>query len=107
MSVSETIRPNGKVYKRRKPLEAVTLTWNEYSTIVMVYGTHDAELAHDLALAEWQREGLEGDLPKPTKHWIKIVPWDALGLGYARTVLDVDGNTRGSTPALQYGGDDW
>lgn len=100
----ETVRPNGKVYRRRTPLTSKPVVWNDEWTIVMVYGTHDPEAARELAQAEWTRE-CDGELPEPVKEWIREVPWDALGLGYDRTIMSVSGDSRGSTPALRYGGD--
>ncbi|WP_372733581.1 hypothetical protein [Nocardioides sp.] len=103
-----TERPNGLLYRPRKPIRAEACSWNEDGTAVLVYGTHDDALARPLAEREWRREGLDGDLPEPVAHWIKQVPWDALGLGYARTVLQVPGTTKGSTPVLRYGVEyDW
>lgn len=99
-----TPRPNGKLYRPRRPIRSEACMWNEDGLAVLVYGTHDPEIARDLAAAEWRREG-DGDLPDPVAVWLKLVPWDALGLGYDRTVLQVPGTTRGSTPALRYGGD--
>lgn len=105
MSTLETERPDGRIYKRRTPLKAESLCWNEDGMCVMVYGTHDAALAHDLALTEWRCEDHEGDLPEPEVEWVKAVPWDAFGYGWDRTVLSVSGNMKGSTPALRYGGE--
>lgn len=101
-----TKRPNGSWYRPRKPLRVHSLAWNDDGQVVMVYGTHDAELARDLAQAEWDRqlEAFMGEpLPEPRRIWIKVVPWDAFGFGYARTHLEVAGDTKGSWPALQYG----
>jgi hypothetical protein len=108
-TIAPTARPNGKLYRPRKPLRTHAVSWNEDCTVVLVYGTHDADLAHDLAQAEWCREvdGREGNdstLPEPQRIWTKLVPWDALGYGYDRTILQVSGDTKGSTPTLQYGG---
>lgn len=103
--VYETTRPNGKVYRRRKTLEAVPCIWNEEATVVLIYGTHDVDSARELALQEWRREGLGDDLPEPVLEWVKVVPWDAFGSGHDRTIMSVDGNTRGSWPCLRYGGD--
>lgn len=100
-----TARPNGALYRPRKPIRVESCMWNDDSTAVLVYGTHDTALAQPLAEAEWRAEGFGYELPEPTPIWIKNVPWDALGLGYDRTVLEVGGNTKGSTPALRYGGD--
>lgn len=79
--------------------------WNDDSSAVLVYGTHDVALARPLAEAEWGMEGPGYDMPEPTPIWIKQVPWDALGLGYDSTIMQVSGDTKGSTPALRYGGD--
>lgn len=103
-TVPPTERPNGKLYRRRKPLTADTVAWNDDGYVVIVYGTHDADLARELAATEWERE-LEGELPEPRPLWLKLVPWDALGLGFDSTILEVGGDTRSSTPALQYGYD--
>lgn len=102
--VAPTERPNGSLYRPRKPLRVESCAWNDDSFAVLVYGTHDATLARDLAAPEWEAE-IGGEMPEPVPVWLKQVPWDALGLGYARTVLEVGGNTKGSTPALRYGGD--
>jgi hypothetical protein len=79
--------------------------WDEDYWVVLVYGTHDAELAREVALAEWVPE-MEAPLPEPRRIWTKVVPWDPFGYGYDRTVMEVPGDTKGSTPTLQYGGDD-
>lgn len=100
-----TARPNGALYRPRKPLRAEACMWNDDGTAVLVYGTHDDALARPLAEAEWTREGLDGDLPEPVAIWVKSVPWDALGLGYDRTIMQVGGDTKGSTPVLRYGGE--
>lgn len=105
MTTLETVRPNGKVYRRRKPLQARSCCWNEWSVVVLVYGTHDRELARDLAQTEWDREQIDGEMPEPVAIWIKEVPWDALGYGYDRTILEVKGDVRGSWPCLRYGGE--
>lgn len=101
-----TPRPNGALYRPRKPIRAEACMWNDDGTAVLVYGTHDPALARDLARDEWVREGFDGDLPAdPVAEWVKRVPWDALGLGYDSTITVVSGNTKGSTPVLRYGGD--
>lgn len=103
--VPPTPRPSGALYRPRRPLRVEACMWCDDQLAVLVYGTHDPDLAHELALAEWAREGADGPLPEPLPCWLKSVPWDALGLGYDRTILDVHGNTKGSTPALRYGGE--
>lgn len=104
MQPTETARPNGAIYRRRKPLRAEFITWNGDSVAVLVYGTHERAQADGLAAVVWADEA-DGEMPEPVARWIKSVPWDALGLGYDRTTLEVPGNTRGSTPVLRYGGE--
>jgi len=104
MTAILTARPGGKLYRRLKPIEAEFCPWNDDSSAVIVYGTHDRTLADGLASRMWEIEG-DGPLPEPAQVWLKRVPWDALGLGYDSTILEVAGYTKGSTPALRYGGD--
>jgi hypothetical protein len=101
--LAPTPRPNGSVYRPRKPLRGHAVGWNDDGTVVLVYGTHDAVTARDFAQELWTAEGLDGPLPDPQRIWTKQVPWDALGYGWDRTILEVHGNTKGSTPTLQYG----
>ena len=100
--VAPTVRPNGSLYRPRLPLRVVTTGWNDDGYVVLVYGTHDPDRARDLALSEWAAE-MDGPLPEPRPLWTKEVPWDALGLGFDRTILEVSGDTKGSTPTLRYG----
>lgn len=53
--LATVIRPNGKVYRPRKPPRAVEVDntegrWDEPTMLVYVLGTHDVERAHALAL---------------------------------------------------------
>lgn len=59
-------RPNGKVYRPRKPPRAVEVDndagWNEPSTLIYVLGTHDIERA--FALAQRMHRGADKDTAK-------------------------------------------
>lgn len=102
--VPPTTRPNGSIYRPRKPLRVQSVMWNEDYYVVLVYGTHDPDVAREIAQREWDAEQ-EGPLPEPQRLWTKTVPWDPFGYGYDRTIMDVSGDSKGSTPTLQYGGD--
>lgn len=105
MIAKPTARPNGRLYKPRKPLRVQSVMWNDDAYVVLVYGTHDADEARAIAQEEWDLEQNGGELPEPHRIWTKLVPWDAFGYGYDSTILAVNGDTKGSTPTLQYGGE--
>lgn len=76
---AETIvRPNGKPYRRRKPIRADQYQHADGEGL-LVMGTHDvdrARAAYESALLNLELQDVE-----PQLRWLRVVPWDAYGLG--------------------------
>lgn len=91
-------RPNGKVWRPRKPLRINTFDNPEGMTGVVVFGTHDEDTAARAA----QRELAFWDLALVTGHaaWWRLVPWDAFNLGCDSTWINDP--VRG-TPCVVFG----
>ena len=74
------IRPNGKMYKARKPCFVLTWLDGDYRAVA-VFRTHDVKLARWLAKSFW------GDLDSDTEiedasvdiNWWRLVPFDPSG----------------------------
>lgn len=67
------LRPNGKVYRRRKP-PALTLASDQWSgdDIPLVLRTHDADEAKAILLAQFGPDDFWIDLDRPVKRWARL-----------------------------------
>jgi hypothetical protein len=77
VSAPVVIRPNGKPYRRRKPLVVSEFTDCDDSTGVVVEGTHDVDRAAALAADLLAAYDLTDS--RPTRRWMRLVPWDPSG----------------------------
>lgn len=74
--LASAVRPNGKVYRPRKPARGVFVE-DHYARIgepdayVYVLGTHDVERAHRLASQIAARERLKADRDSARLTWIR------------------------------------
>lgn len=84
--LESTTRPNGKVYRPRRPPRVEEYGDGDGSTGVMVLGTHNA--FHAGLLAAGSINAYDLDPTNLTVCWLKLVPWDATGGGYDRTWID-------------------
>ena len=90
------IRPNGKPYVARKPIEVQEFCTAYGDTGLFILRTHDEAEARQAFYATLNSYDL-GEIT-PTKTWVRHVPWDA-GYGYDTTwITDV---VRG-VPALEW-----
>ena len=73
-----TPRPNGKVYRPRKPPEVFGVrNWDDVEG-VLVRGTLNVDVARDLARPEWDRDcnyGVEVENAPTLTDWYRLVPW--------------------------------
>lgn len=90
------VRPNGKEYRRRKPLSLHTY-YSDGGDGLIVMGTHDVERAQ--AAADRTLDELDLLLAEPRRRWLRLVPWDAYGLGVDRSW--VEDEVRG-TPCVDW-----
>lgn len=96
-----TTRPNGKVYRPRKPPVASVCCSDDYGDGIIVQGTLDVERAREIARKIWGQTDSDDtvdDAPFLTA-WYRLVPWDA-GFGFDSTWM-VD-ERRGS-PCVVFG----
>lgn len=95
-------RPDGGTYRARKTPRAEILSeWDE-DLEVIVWRTHDVDVATALAGAMW-RCYTDGPLPGSGEvGWWKSVPWDASGGGYDWTVVSCSPAERGAVPAVMF-----
>lgn len=79
------VRPNGKVWRGRKPVTVQPFIDYDGSACLVVLGTHDIEEATRLAQhqPEWSESELH--LVEPTTDWWRLVPWDVNDMGFDRT----------------------
>lgn len=80
-----TIRPNGKPYRPRKPIEAVEFSTGDGDTGIAVMRTHDIEYARENyadMLAARDLTDIEAKCD-----WWRLVPWDAAGAGTDRSYI--------------------
>jgi hypothetical protein len=97
------IRPDRRLYRGRKRPRAEILgdCWDIPS--VIVWRTHDVDVATALAGEAWRGEVGDGPLPAGvTMGWFKAIPWDPSGC-YDRAVVEVQHDTRGATPGVMFG----
>lgn len=86
MNTVEIRRPNGKLYRARKPPEVTTYQdWRDDVTCGLVLRTHDVELALQLA-ADLIAE-LELVPANASTHWWRLAPFKN-GSGYDRNWID-------------------
>jgi hypothetical protein len=103
MTHEVVVRPDGCLYRAKKSPWAQVLgsAWGE-STSVIVWRTHDRDLAMALAGDAWRREtggeSLPGDM---TVGWFKSVPWDSCGY-YDYSVIEVRHNRHGAAPGVEF-----
>ncbi len=82
-SLTDTLRPNGKVYRPKKaPSVETFFDRNDYEAVV-VLRTHDFDLALKLA-ADWI-DAMELQPDKAYEDWWRLVPYDANCSGHDRT----------------------
>lgn len=96
--MSESItRPNGKPYRRRKPIALSEFSDPDGGTGFLVLGTHD-EAGARAAFGETIDGYFETD-HAPSAVWVRLVPWDdTTGCCDSSWIHD---ETRG-TPALEW-----
>lgn len=75
--MSTAVRPNGKHYTRRKPLEVTEFGTYGGDIGVVVLGTHDVTQAK--AIAEHVLVEYDLDSSEPSLNWWRNVPWDESG----------------------------
>ena len=97
-------RPDGRFYRARKKPHAEILgdEWDGVS--VIVWRTHDIDVATALAGQAWARY-VDSREPLPGNGetgWWKSVPWDAHGSGCDGTVIGVSHSERGAVPAVMF-----
>lgn len=81
------IRPNGKIYRARRAPRAEVVD-DDGDGMVIVWGTHDVDVATALAGVEWHREGWGSVLPGQSRQeFCHVVPWDAYGMGYDFSII--------------------
>ncbi len=92
-------RPNGKTYRARKaPAAELVDTGDDMG--VIVWRTHDIDVAVALASRVWAWES-GGPLPENVRPlWAVSVPWDTYSLGVDSSVVEVTPD-RG-TPAVEF-----
>ena len=94
-------RPDGTVYRARKRPHAELLGGDWDDACVIVWRTHDVDVAVALAGDQARREG--ADLPaRVARGWFRSVPWDAGG-GYDYSVVNAAPGERGATPGVWFG----
>lgn len=97
------LRPGGKPYRARRGPVAEVLggAWDDSQ--VIVWRTHDVDVATAIAGRAWMREG-NGCEPLPGHvevGWFRSVPWDA-GSGYDWSVVSAVPSERGAVPAVVF-----
>jgi len=95
------ILADGKPYRPRKPIETqfVEDGWGDVIWFV-VWRTHDIAEAERRALREVPGHMGPVTVPEPKQVWLKVVPWDAFGHGYDRSIIEVE--PRHGTPCVEY-----
>ncbi|MGV8973696.1 MAG: hypothetical protein ACOH10_15355 [Rhodoglobus sp.] len=81
-----TLRPNGKVYRPRKGLQASVCSSMDEGEGIIVRGTLDVDKAREIARKIWghtENDDTVDDAPTLTG-WFRLVPWDA-GFGFDST----------------------
>jgi hypothetical protein len=96
------VRPNGRLYRARKQPRAEILggDWDDLS--VIVWRTHDIDVATALAGEAWRRE--TGGEPLPGDvfvSWFRYFPWDPGGC-YDWAVIEVSHDEHGATPGVMF-----
>lgn len=82
MSAGEIVRPNGKVYRPRKPPALQSyVDWSDDREAVVVLRTHDIRLSLELAADKIAE--LELIAANAHTDWWRLVPFDT-GSGYER-----------------------
>lgn len=84
MTAEQITRPNGKPYRRRKPVTVEVYYSSNDAECVIVIGTHDLDAAAALAEHMWEHDE---PLPEGRRRWLRLVPWDTGG-GYDRSWID-------------------
>lgn len=82
-AAEEILRPNGKLYRARKPPCVVTYNDRDDCECVAVLRTHDIPLALELAAVHIAALDLNPD--KAAQDWWRLVPFDAFHMGYDQT----------------------
>lgn len=92
---------NGATYRPRKnPVVDVSVWGYNDALYVVVWRTHDVELASRLAQVAVDREvGEHVTLPEPKQTWLKVVPWSE-GHDGDSTIIEVD--PKRGTPCVEY-----
>jgi hypothetical protein len=97
------LRPGAAPYRARKTPVAEVLGDSYETTSVIVWRTHDMDVAVALAGGAWRHYVDGGELPGGAlPSWFKVVPWDALGGGCDYTVIEVEPTERGAVPAVMF-----
>jgi hypothetical protein len=95
------VRPGGRVYRARKRPYAEVLGWDWNDQEIVVWRTHDVDVAVALAHQACVRLGCDL-LGVPTCEWAESVPWDVSGGGYDYTVRGCAPTVRGATPVVWF-----
>lgn len=97
-----TAVPGGRTYVARKHPYAELLGGFGDDTSVIVWRTHDVDVASVLAGDVWENEN-GGPLPgSVTVGWFKTVPWDGSGYGYAGSVVYAAPRSNGASPGVMF-----
>lgn len=100
MSGTEVItRPNGKVWRGRKPIRTAEFSGLDGELGLIVLGTHDVEEATRRAMNT--QTWTDGELwyCEPRREWWRLVPWDT-GYGYDSSWID---DPERGTPCVVFG----
>jgi hypothetical protein len=74
------IRPNGKPYRSRTPVRVEEYVTPDEGTSIVVVGTHDVDVAADLACDAGANHH-DYPLPEGVASWWRLVPWNTSGQG--------------------------
>jgi hypothetical protein len=97
------VRPDGRLYRARKQPRAEILDGDCWGlSSVVVWRTHDIDVATALAGETWRREIGDGPLPgHVTIGWFKSVPWDSGGC-YDWAVTETSHDNRRAAPGVMF-----
>ena len=95
-------RPDGRLYRARKTPHAEMLGGDWDDSSVIVWRTHDVDVAVPLAGQEWRQQvGCDPIPGHVTVGWFKSFPWDPMG-GYDGSVQEVLVTEKGAVPAVMF-----
>jgi hypothetical protein len=99
------LRPGRAPYRaRRKPYAQVLVDDHDEDSAVIVWRTHDVDLATALAGRAWTHY-VDGRDPLPgpgLTGWFRLVPWGRYGRSGERSVQQCRDGEPGATPAVMF-----